>query len=219
MSHRWRAVEPRRRPSYSSRPQSESALANCQGDGDAPCPRSALNIQPRAHHPRNHLSAPHALRRASLRPFSAAKSCLIMSGCPPAGLLILRDADRLRCRHGDTIPRPSRRRGRSGSRASASTRAPRSCTSSSGRRGAGANASRSALPPSQYRRRRGSVAGGNRRRRLRRGRQQVLAETQGAVLPLVPYLNTLRWLFIAVALGGVAVAIFVRLDDWKKGRR
>ena len=32
--------------------------------------------------------------------------------------------------------------------------------------------------------------------------QQVLAETQGAVLPLVPYLDTLRWLFIAVALAG-----------------
>ena len=47
--------------------------------------------------------------------------------------------------------------------------------------------------------------------------QQVLAETQGAVLPLVPYLDTLRWLFIAVALGGIAVAIYARLDDWKRG--
>ena len=35
----------------------------------------------------------------------------------------------------------------------------------------------------------------------------MLAETQGAVLPLVPYLNALRWLFIAVALGGIAAAI------------
>ena len=49
--------------------------------------------------------------------------------------------------------------------------------------------------------------------------QQVLAETQGAVLPLVPYLDTLRWVFIAVALGGIAVAIYARLDDWKQGRR
>jgi hypothetical protein len=49
--------------------------------------------------------------------------------------------------------------------------------------------------------------------------QQVLAETQGAVLPLVPYLDTLRWLFIAVALGGIALAIYARLDDWKRGRR
>jgi hypothetical protein len=49
--------------------------------------------------------------------------------------------------------------------------------------------------------------------------QQVLAEMQGAVLPLVPYLDTLRWLFIAVALGGIAVAIYARLDDWKRCRR
>ena len=49
--------------------------------------------------------------------------------------------------------------------------------------------------------------------------QEMLVETQGAVLPLLPYLDTLRWLFIAVALGGIAVAIFARLDDWKRGRR
>ena len=49
--------------------------------------------------------------------------------------------------------------------------------------------------------------------------QQVIADTQDAVLPLVPYLDTLRWLFIAVALGGIAVAIYARLDDWKRGRR
>jgi zinc D-Ala-D-Ala carboxypeptidase len=34
---------------------------------------------------------------------------------------------------------------------------------------------------------------------------EVLAETQSAILPLVPYLDTLRWVFIAVALGGIAV--------------
>jgi zinc D-Ala-D-Ala carboxypeptidase len=49
--------------------------------------------------------------------------------------------------------------------------------------------------------------------------QQVLAEMQGAVLPLVPYLDRLRWVFVAVALGGIAVAIYARLDDWKRGRR
>jgi len=43
--------------------------------------------------------------------------------------------------------------------------------------------------------------------------QEVLAETQGAILPLVPYLDALRWLFIAIALTGFAVAIFARLDD------
>lgn len=49
--------------------------------------------------------------------------------------------------------------------------------------------------------------------------QQVLSEAQGAVLPLVPYLDSLRWLFIALALAGVAVAIWARVDDWKKGLR
>ena len=49
--------------------------------------------------------------------------------------------------------------------------------------------------------------------------QEVLAEAQGAVLPLVPYLDTLRWLFIALALGGIGVAVWARVDDWKKGLR
>jgi len=49
--------------------------------------------------------------------------------------------------------------------------------------------------------------------------QNVLAETQSAILPLVPYLDTLRWVFIALALGGIAVTIWARLDDWKKGLR
>lgn len=49
--------------------------------------------------------------------------------------------------------------------------------------------------------------------------QQVMVETQSAVLPLVPYLDTLRWVFIAVALGGIAVTIYARLDDWRRGRR
>lgn len=49
--------------------------------------------------------------------------------------------------------------------------------------------------------------------------QNLLAETQAAVLPLVTYLDTLRWVFIAAALAGIAVTIYARLDDWKKGRR
>ncbi|MBE0455401.1 MAG: DUF882 domain-containing protein, partial [Roseovarius sp.] len=49
--------------------------------------------------------------------------------------------------------------------------------------------------------------------------QNVLAETQSAILPLVPYLDTLRWVFIAVALAGIAVAIYARIGDWKRGRR
>ena len=49
--------------------------------------------------------------------------------------------------------------------------------------------------------------------------QDVLAETQSAILPLVPYLDTLRWVFIAVALIGIAAAIHARIDDWKRGQR
>jgi hypothetical protein len=49
--------------------------------------------------------------------------------------------------------------------------------------------------------------------------QDVLAETQSAILPLVPYLDTLRWVFISVALGGITVTIYARLDDWRKGTR
>ena len=49
--------------------------------------------------------------------------------------------------------------------------------------------------------------------------QEVIAEAQDAILPLMPYLDTLRWLFIALALGGIAVAVWARVDDWKKGRR
>nr|WP_245845233.1 D-Ala-D-Ala carboxypeptidase family metallohydrolase [Pseudothioclava arenosa] len=49
--------------------------------------------------------------------------------------------------------------------------------------------------------------------------QSVLDETQTTILPLVPYLDTLRWVFIAVALGGIAVTIYARLDDWRRGQR
>ena len=45
------------------------------------------------------------------------------------------------------------------------------------------------------------------------------SEDDFAILPLVPYLGTLRWMFIAVALIGVAVAIHAPIDDWKRGQR
>ena len=49
--------------------------------------------------------------------------------------------------------------------------------------------------------------------------QQALAEAQDAILPLLPYLDGLRWIFVALALAGIAVTIHARLDDWKRGRR
>ena len=49
--------------------------------------------------------------------------------------------------------------------------------------------------------------------------QQAVAEAQSTIQPLIPYLDTLRWLFIAAALIGVGVTIYARWDDWRKGRR
>jgi len=49
--------------------------------------------------------------------------------------------------------------------------------------------------------------------------QDVLAKTQATIQPLVPYLDTLRWVLIAIALIGIAVSIHAWLDDWKRGQR
>ena len=49
--------------------------------------------------------------------------------------------------------------------------------------------------------------------------QDILAETQSVIQPLVPYLDTLRWVLIAIALIGIAVTIHARLDDWNRGQR
>lgn len=49
--------------------------------------------------------------------------------------------------------------------------------------------------------------------------QQAVADTQSTLQTLIPYLDTLRWLFIAAALLGVSVTIYARWDDWKRGRR
>ena len=49
--------------------------------------------------------------------------------------------------------------------------------------------------------------------------QDILAEAQGTVLPLVPHLDSLRWIFIALALAGMAVVILAWVDDWRKGMR
>lgn len=48
---------------------------------------------------------------------------------------------------------------------------------------------------------------------------EVLADAQGAVLPLVTRLDSLRWIFIVLALAGIGAAIWARIDDWRKGRR
>ena len=49
--------------------------------------------------------------------------------------------------------------------------------------------------------------------------RESLAEAQGALAPLMPYLDTARWLLVALALAGIAVTIWARLDDWNRGQR
>ena len=49
--------------------------------------------------------------------------------------------------------------------------------------------------------------------------QDALAEAQGQMHGLVPYLDTFRWLFIALAIAGIALAVWARLDDWRRGAR
>lgn len=48
---------------------------------------------------------------------------------------------------------------------------------------------------------------------------EALAGAQGQLVALVPYLDTARWLLVAVALAGVALTVYARIDDWKSGRR
>jgi hypothetical protein len=42
--------------------------------------------------------------------------------------------------------------------------------------------------------------------------------TQAAVLPLVLNFDTLRWVLNRVALPGIGVTIYARIDDWKRRR-
>ena len=49
--------------------------------------------------------------------------------------------------------------------------------------------------------------------------QDTLSDAQSAIQPLIPYLDTLRWAFIALALAGIGLTVWARLDDWNRGRR
>ena len=42
---------------------------------------------------------------------------------------------------------------------------------------------------------------------------------RGALQPLIPYLDTLRWLLTGLAPVWIGVTIYARLDDWKQKRR
>lgn len=49
--------------------------------------------------------------------------------------------------------------------------------------------------------------------------QQTLSDAHGAILPFMPYLADAKWLFVALALAGIAVTVWARYDDWRQGRR
>ncbi len=49
--------------------------------------------------------------------------------------------------------------------------------------------------------------------------QDALGDAQSAIQPLIPYLDTLRWAFIGLALAGIGLTVWARLDDWIRGRR
>ena len=49
--------------------------------------------------------------------------------------------------------------------------------------------------------------------------QEALAEASGRVAELVPHFDSLRWVFVALALAGVALAVHARYDDWRRARR
>jgi zinc D-Ala-D-Ala carboxypeptidase len=49
--------------------------------------------------------------------------------------------------------------------------------------------------------------------------QQAVADTQSVLQPLIPYLDTMRWLFIAAALIGIGITVYARWHDWQKGKR
>ena len=49
--------------------------------------------------------------------------------------------------------------------------------------------------------------------------QDTLSDAQSAIQPLISYLDTLRWAFIALALAGIGLTVWARIDDWNRGRR
>lgn len=45
---------------------------------------------------------------------------------------------------------------------------------------------------------------------------EVLSEAQGQLAPLADYADTLRWLFLAVALLGIGITLYARWDDMRR---
>jgi len=47
----------------------------------------------------------------------------------------------------------------------------------------------------------------------------LATEAAEDVFPLLPYADSLKWVFVALTLVGVGFAMYARLDDWNKGRK
>lgn len=48
--------------------------------------------------------------------------------------------------------------------------------------------------------------------------QQALAETNEVLAPLLPWISNARWLFMTLAMAGVALVVWTRIQDWQRGR-
>jgi hypothetical protein len=51
------------------------------------------------------------------------------------------------------------------------------------------------------------------------GVTKTLVEAQGQLEPLIPYADSLKWVFIALALAGILWGVWARIDDRNKGLR
>ena len=51
------------------------------------------------------------------------------------------------------------------------------------------------------------------------GALEIIQDAQDQVAPLVGYADTLKWVFLALAIAGIALTVYARLDDRKAGYR
>lgn len=49
--------------------------------------------------------------------------------------------------------------------------------------------------------------------------QASLDQAHGAISPMAEFLPVVRWVLIGLVLVGVALTVYARLDDWRKGKR
>lgn len=48
---------------------------------------------------------------------------------------------------------------------------------------------------------------------------EVVTEAQTAINPLTEYADTLRWVFIALVMAGLALTVYARIAAWNRGRK